>query len=411
MARYRGKDGKTYNFKPHPDAKPIPDNDKTPEIKPATETTSVKFADASNLVTEGTNTTGGKKAALRLFYPLEDQDLYPASIKFSVMSIDPYEVDAQAAAKIFDIKLIEDGEAAVKIAETATKDAKAKAVTNEGYDAFKYGDDDEAEMAAEADKLAARERANSKPVDNDLAMKPRDQNKHVKLYFPIVQMQDAVSYDLNSALGTAGATALSGVNNQNSMLGSLAKGLSEGLTDMFNLVRGDLDQQAAQIAATRVFNKMPSGGVQNATRIALQKVMTPNTRSMMTGVPIRTHSFQFKLIATSSREAIEVERIIKLFRTELYPETIGVAGIPLAYKFPNLFKLQFMYNDAPNKNIPQPLLCYLNTVNTVYNGGTSSVFHYDGQPTEVDLTLTFSEFRALTRQDIETGSSASGGPH
>ena len=67
-----------------------------------------------------------------------------------------------------------------------------------------------------------------------------------------------------------------------------------------------------------------------------------------------------------------------------------------------------MYNDRVNRNLPQPLMCYLRNVSTTYNQG-SMVFHEDGQPTEVDLTLSFTEFRALTRQDIIYGSEATPG--
>jgi hypothetical protein len=30
-------------------------------------------------------------------------------------------------------------------------------------------------------------------------------------------------------------------------------------------------------------------------------------------------------------------------------------------------------------------------------------FHADGQPTEIDMTLIFQEYRALAKQDIERG--------
>ena len=116
------------------------------------------------------------------------------------------------------------------------------------------------------------------------------------------------------------------------------------------------------------------------------------------------------MIATSKSEAKEVEAIVKRFRTELYPEAIEIGGLPLGFKFPNLFKINFMYNGVVNKNMPQPLMCYLRSVQTTYNQG-NMVFHEDGQPTELDLTLSFAEFRALTRKDILQGSDASGGPH
>jgi len=34
---------------------------------------------------------------------------------------------------------------------------------------------------------------------------------------------------------------------------------------------------------------------------------------------------------------------------------------------------------------------------------TTMTFHEDGHPTEVDLTLVFQEYRALSKQDIQKG--------
>ena len=75
-------------------------------------------------------------------------------------------------------------------------------------------------------------------------------------------------------------------------------------------------------------------------------------------------------------------------------------GIPLGYKFPNIFRLQFMWNGGVNEAIPQPLLSYLVDVSTTYNPSSMS-FHEDGNPTEIDLTLRFQEYRAMSRQDVE----------
>jgi hypothetical protein len=76
-----------------------------------------------------------------------------------------------------------------------------------------------------------------------------------------------------------------------------------------------------------------------------------------------------------------------------------------------MFKIQYMYNNQLNTKLPQPLMCYLRNVSTTYNGA-SMVFHSDGNPTEIDLSLSFTEFRALTKQDILEGSKATNvGPH
>jgi hypothetical protein len=45
-------------------------------------------------------------------------------------------------------------------------------------------------------------------------------------------------------------------------------------------------------------------------------------------------------------------------------------------------------------------MCYLRNISTTYNP-TSASFHSDGNPTEIDLTLSFVENTTLVRQDID----------
>ena len=59
------------------------------------------------------------------------------------------------------------------------------------------------------------------------------------------------------------------------------------------------------------------------------------------------------------------------------------------------------------KNIGTPIkLSYLKSVSTTYNP-TSPVLHEDGAPTEITMGLTFVEYKAQTRKDIEAEGSES----
>ena len=52
--------------------------------------------------------------------------------------------------------------------------------------------------------------------------------------------------------------------------------------------------------------------------------------------------------------------------------------------------------------VPALHYCYLRSAQASYNA-TSMTFHPDGHPTEVDLTLIFQEYRALSKQDVQRG--------
>jgi hypothetical protein len=47
--------------------------------------------------------------------------------------------------------------------------------------------------------------------------------------------------------------------------------------------------------------------------------------------------------------------------------------------------------------MPQIMESYLASMNTVYNA-SSNMYHADGSPSEIDVTLTFTETKALTRE-------------
>lgn len=359
-----------------------------------------------------TEAQGSSAKSLNLKYPLENQDYYKAGIRFSLYSITPYEIDKEAASQIADMPFLFKSKNVQKQGQDSTV-TDAKQAGSGAPNIAKVRDRTLIDPPLQA-ALKEREKAEQDGVktNRDLSLSPNDLNQHITLYFPPnVANVDAVSYS-NANLGPSGATALAASRNASTLLGSVTKGITEGAADLFNLLKGDvLTQEAAQVAATRAFNKLPSGGIQNFTRVALQKIINPNTRSMFEGPNIRKFTFVFKLIATSSKEATEIQDIVKKFRSEMYPEAIEIGGLPIGYNFPKMFKIQYLYNNVRNTKLPQPLMCYLENATTTYNS-SSMVFHADGQPTEVDLSLTFTEFRALTKKDILEGSAATNvGPH
>lgn len=359
-----------------------------------------------------TEAQGSSTKSLNLKYPLENQDYYKAGIRFSLYSITPYEIDKEAASQIADMPFLFKSKNVQKQGQDSTvKDAKQAGAKAPNVAKVQYDNTVDPGLSAALKEREKSEQAAIKS-NRDLSLSPNDLNQHITLYFPPnVANVDAVSYS-NANLGPGGATALAASRNASTLLGSVTKGITEGAADLFNLLKGDvLTQEAAQVAATRAFNKLPSGGIQNFTRVALQKIINPNTRSMFEGPNIRKFTFVFKLIATSSKEATEIQEIVKKFRSEMYPEAIEIGGLPIGYNFPKMFKIQYLYNNVRNTKLPQPLMCYLENATTTYNS-SSMVFHADGQPTEVDLSLTFTEFRALTKKDILEGSAATNvGPH
>lgn len=344
--------------------------------------------------------TGARKIqASVLKFPLNRQDAYPATMIFEPYTVDAYKIDASFAANIFDVPLIN------------RFLGKGDVQPSSGAPDF---EDDEAEIAYEQD-IAQQEQIkaiNQQKINDtqavmgskltDLRAFRDDKSPAIALFLPAqLVYNDNVAYN-DTALGAGGMTALAGINAGQTMVGSLAKGVSEGLESIFNLLKGSLSNQAAQVAAARAVQNMPGDKLQSAASIGLQTGLNPGTRILFDKPNLRQFSFQFKLIPTSQAEAQAIEKIIKEFRYQMYPEEIDIRNIPIGYKFPNTYRISFKFAGGSIK-VPKIQFCYLRDVGVTYNGQTNGTFFYDGHPTEVDLTLSFTEYRALSKRDIEAG--------
>ena len=216
----------------------------------------------------------------------------------------------------------------------------------------------------------------------------------IVLYLPqALNIMDAVTYDNAIQLGVIGAAAeksgmVSGEETANALL--------EGIGAMGGKLGPEVSSIIAQNRAKQI-SENAANGLRSRTQVA----SNPNTRTLFKEVPIRQFTFTFTMIATSASEAAAIEQIIKAFRTELYPESLAVGGIDYAYQFPRRFLIKAVYNNREWPGI-KFLPTYLQSFNTVYNPNGMG-FHRDGKWTEVQITMTFSESRALSKQDIKNG--------
>lgn len=110
------------------------------------------------------------------------------------------------------------------------------------------------------------------------------------------------------------------------------------------------------------------------------------------------------MIPTSPAETEEIKKIVHTFRKHLYPKTIELegTGIPIAYRFPNVFQIDMYYGDKNLGDINPSLKfqrMYLRNFSANYNPNSMG-FHKNGDFNEVQISLTFTETKALTYEDI-----------
>jgi len=281
---------------------------------------------------------------------------------------------------------------------------------------------------ATAKKDSKAEAAQLKKISNTtspLGFFPKQGTPNIRMFFPNgFNFADGVGYQ-SSPLGIAGAAAESAANAAGgaaagggsaegglSALGAFATGLMDDAKAAVKVIaEQDLDigpagVEAVRFAATRAAARSSTAQpiVSNITKMTVN----PNIRTLFNGVNVREFTFQFKMIATSPQEGRVIQDIIKLFRTELYPEAfnvpIGKSNVEakLGFNFPNAFKIRFNFKGVENQNLPKLKECYLRTMSHTINP-TGGGFKVDGKPNEIDMTLSFVENQTLDKDDIKAG--------
>ena len=367
-------------------------------------------------------------------YPLDGAADFPAMMQFKVRTVDAYTVDPAEYAQYYDAPLLRaftgsftSSEATLDVASKESpllKGALASSGIGVGSetpitdltanDAFEEYNRSQAAQgrgeglalieAAKAKEEEASKQARNPRRDGATGLKTLDPDNPtvIRIYMPqSLVVNDDISYNQEN-LGTRGLVATAALNNGSGIVSAIGNAVAEGLESVFNLATGQITKETANVAAARISQRIPSAGLRAAASTALQTGVNPGTRMIFDRANVRQFTFQFRFIATSAAEASQVENIVKSFRTEMYPETVNLAeGIPAGYKFPNLFEISFKFLNS-DARFPKIQLAYLRSCQVNYNG-SQMAFHADGQPTEVDMTLIFQEYRALSKQDIQRG--------
>jgi hypothetical protein len=223
---------------------------------------------------------------------------------------------------------------------------------------------------------------------------------NITLYLPqAIQLNDSIVYDNTVQLGIAGAAVEQALNAGGSIFKAMNSALAAGTSTFTDLFNANATPDMARLAVARAAQMSPNQDVAEAFTSALRTTINPNRRTLFRAVAPREFSFQFKMVASSPEEAVEIEKIIYFFREEMYPEGLGEEFV-VGYKYPNMFDIRMKYADS--KVGYSFLPCYLSGFQTVINP-TSMSFHADGKPSEVDVTMTFLEERSMMKNDIREG--------
>ncbi len=154
-------------------------------------------------------------------------------------------------------------------------------------------------------------------------------------------------------------------------------------------------------------------------------VINPQLEMIYTSPSFREFRFDFMLYPRSSKEAIEVQKILNRLRFHQAPEIFKEGAGALGGFFlvpPSEFDIKFYYNGRINPNIPPISTCVLTSIDTDYapNGWSAYEVPSDagqptigktGMPVGIRLSLNFQETEIMTKDNFyeEQDSILSGG--
>lgn len=188
------------------------------------------------------------------------------------------------------------------------------------------------------------------------------------------------------------------MNYANKELGTMAGILGNAA----GIASGKLTGEAA-MAAGLSLAKLPSafGATDLASIIgASGKVaLNPFKEVLFESVDFRSFNFKYKFLPKSPSEVKQVKDIIKLFKFHMHPE---MSEGKLFFIYPSEFQITYYYNKEQNNYFHKFASCVLEGMDVTYGGEQFSSFK-GGEPTEINMSLTFRETEILTKNMIEKG--------
>jgi hypothetical protein len=140
-------------------------------------------------------------------------------------------------------------------------------------------------------------------------------------------------------------------------------------------------------------------------------VVNPQLELLYTSPSFREFRFDFVMYPRSSKEALEIHKILNRLKFHQAPQlyTVGAGALGNFFMIPpSEFDIKFYYNGMINPNIPPISTCVLTSIDTDYapNGWAAyevpsnngvPVLGKTGMPLAIRLSLSFQETEILTK--------------
>jgi hypothetical protein len=129
--------------------------------------------------------------------------------------------------------------------------------------------------------------------------------------------------------------------------------------------------------------------------------VNPQMQLLFQGIGFREYQMSFIFTPYSQQEAQQVQKIIKMFRTNAAPKIVTESG-GMFFIPPSSFTLDFLFNGQTNPFISKVAESVITGVDVNYSPNGFSA-HDDGSPVQTTLTLQFKEIQLVDKTKIQQG--------
>ncbi len=184
-------------------------------------------------------------------------------------------------------------------------------------------------------------------------------------------------------------------NYANKDLGSLVGALAGGVSNL------GVGEAGAAVGASLA--KLPGAfgvaDIGSALSVSTGTALNPFKETVFESVDFRSFAFKYKFLPKNKKESADVFRIIETFKFHMHPE---MSDGNLFFIYPSEFNITYYFGQQRNSYFHKFTTCVLESMDVSYGGEQFSSFR-NGEPTEINLSLTFRELEVLTKKMINQG--------
>jgi len=207
----------------------------------------------------------------------------------------------------------------------------------------------------------------------------------------------SVSYN-DASLGPITGALMEGAKQGASASGGgVMNQLSGALGGATKSLGSNIAETGYAFAKSKITNETLAANLDKATGI----VPNPHLAAIFKDISLREHSFSFRFSPRNSSESKILKNIIKNIKIRMLPGTLSDGSTGPLFTFPDTVDISF----GPKDQVPYKFkTCVMTNFSVNYAPNGIPSFFKDGNPTDIELSMSFKETEVFTRNDFKEAS-------